>query len=299
VKRLGVIVAVLLRTAARGLQTSPLPSALASATIAIALTLVGAFTLVLGNMDGLVERFSEELHVVVYLDSELAEAAQVELRERVAALSGVESVALISREQALERLRSTLGGGELIAGLDHNPLPPSLEVELLPEARTERGVADVVAILQGLEGVDELAHGHEWIEGYARFAALARTVGVVLGVVLAGAALLIVANTIRLAVYAREDEIEILSLVGAGRVFQRGPFILEGLAEGTAGGLAALGVLYLAFQALLPQLEFGLSLVVGGSAPEFFAAGQALGLVATGALLGGAGSGFALIGFRR
>jgi len=294
-----VILAVLLRTALRGLQTSPLPSALASATIAIALVLVGAFSLALGNMDGLIQRFTQDLQVVVYLDPDLSAERQRELLVSVGAFEGVHSAALVSKEEALERFRTTLGGGELLAGLDHNPLPPSLEVELMPEARTEQGIAAVVTAVQSLPGVEELAQGHGWIEGYARATSVARTAGVALGAVLVGAALLIVANTIRLAVYAREDEIEILSLVGAGRVFQRGPFILEGLAQGAVGGAIAISVLYLAFQLLLPQLEFGLSLMTGGARPEFFAPKQALALVGIGALLGGVGSGVALIGWRR
>jgi cell division transport system permease protein len=294
-----VIIAVLVRTAVRGLQTSPLPSALASATIATALILVGAFTLVVQNMEGLIERFSEELHVVVYLDTELSVTAQRALLVRVGDLAGVASASLVTREEALERFRVTLGGGELLAGLDHNPLPSSLEVELESESRTEEGIAAIVALVEGFEGVDELAHGQQWIDGYSRIASLARSVAFVLGAVLVGAALLIVVNTIRLAIYVREDEIEILALVGAGRVFQRGPFILEGLAEGAFGGLVALGVLYLAFQSFLPRIEFGLSLVVGSHPPEFFAAGQSVAFVVIAALLGGIGSGVALIGWRR
>jgi len=299
VRRAFVIVAVLLRTAARGLQTSPLPSVLATATISIALVLVGAFSLVVRNMEGLLEHFSEELHVVAYLDGELPEDGQRELVERVAGFKGVAGVTLVTRAEALERFRTTLGGGELIAGLEHNPLPASLEIELEPAARSEQGIAVLVTALEGLEGVDGLAHGQQWIEGYARVASLVRTAGLVLGAVLVGAALLIVANTIRLAVYAREDEIEILSLVGAGRVFQRGPFILEGLAQGAVGGAIALGVLYLAFQSVLPRLELASSLVIGLAPPEFFAARQAVAIVAIGALVGAVGSGVALVGWRR
>lgn len=294
-----MIIAVLLRTAARGLQASPLPSAIASATIAIALILVGAFALVIGNMEGLIERFSKQLQVVVYLDRDLAEAGQRELLLRVAELPGVDHVSLVTRDEALVRFRTTLGGGDLLAGLADNPLPPSLEVDLLPGFRTEQGITSIVATIEGFPGVDELAHGQQWLAGYARIVSLARTAGIVLGAVLVGAALLIVANTIRLAVYVREDEIEILALVGAGRVFQRGPFILEGLAEGAAGGLVALGVLYAGFLIFLPQFEFGLALIVGSSSPQFFAAGQAVAFVVIASLLGGTGSALALLGWRR
>lgn len=298
-RRLAVIVVLLIRTASRGLQTSPVPSALATGTIALALLLVGAFALVLGNLEGVVEGFRDELQVVAYLDVDLGEREQRELQATVEGLPAVASAVLVTREEAYERFQATLGGAELLAGLDDNPLPASLEIELDVDARTEQGVAGLSDALAAMEGVDELAQDRRWVEGMARVGSLVRAVALVLGAVLVGAALLIVANTIRLAIYSREDEIEILSLVGAGRVFQRAPFILEGLVEGAVGGALALGALYLAFQLFLPRVEFGLALLHGAAAPEFFAPRQCLMLVGAGAALGALGSGFALMGWRR
>lgn len=298
-RRFAVIVWVIVRNALRGLQSSPLPSAIAVVTIAIVLILVGSFALVIGNMEGLLARFSEELHVVAYLDADLSARQQLALRESANLIEGVQSVQLVTPEQALERFRLTMGGGELLEGLDGNPLPASLELELVEEARTSQGIAIVASALDGLDGVAELAHGQDWIEGYARAAALARSAGTLLGAVLAGAALLIIANTIRLAVYAREDEIEILSLVGAGRIFVRTPFLLEGCLQGAVGGLLALGVLFLAFRMWLPQLEFGLAMFLGQRTPVFFAGSEGLALVLVGALLGVGGSALAMFGWRR
>jgi cell division transport system permease protein len=154
----------------------------------------------------------------------------------------------------------------------------------------------VVGSLAGLPGVEDLASGQEWVEGYLRAIALVRGVGMGLGVILALAALLIVANTIRLAVLARRDELEILALVGASRGFVAAPFLLEGAAQGAAGGLLAVVVLGALFRLVLPELEFGLELVLGGIEPRFFAPAEAAGLVATGAGLGLVGSGAALSG---
>jgi len=299
VRRFFVIVWAIVQNALRGLQSSPLPSAIAVVTIAIALVLVGSFALVVGNMESLLERFSEELHVVVYLEDGLSARDQLALRESASLIEGVGSVRLVTPEQALERFRVTMGGSELLEGLDGNPLPASLELELVEDARTSQGISIVSSALTGLSGVAELAHGQDWIEGYARAAAAARSAGTLLGAVLMGAALLIIANTIRLAVYAREDEIEILSLVGAGRIFVRTPFLLEGCLQGAVGGLIALGVLFLAFRMWLPQLEFGLAMFLGQRTPVFFAGSEGLTLVLAGALLGVLGSVLAMFGWRR
>ena len=138
--------------------------------------------------------------------------------------------------------------------------------------------------------------GQDWVEGYLRAVALVRGLAVGLGVILMLATLLIVANTIRLAVVARVDELEILALVGASRGFVSVPFLLEGLLQGVAGGLLALALLFGLFHLVLPGFAFGLELLLGGAVPVFFDSGQAMALVGGGALLGCVGSGTALLG---
>jgi len=269
----------LMRSALRGLQATPVTSAAAVATIGVALLLVGAFGLLVANMQGLLEQFGEELQVVAYLDPTLPDQAQRELALRAAELPTVQSVEWITREEAMRRFRDDLGGADLLEGLAENPLPPSLELTLRPEARTPDELASTERALAALPGVDELAQGREWVEGYTRVVALVRVGAWTLGAVLAGAALLIVANTIRLAVYAREDELEILSLVGASRTFVRVPFLLEGTIQGALGGLLAVALLFVAFQLVVPQLRYGLELILGNTEPRFFGGGIDIGEV--------------------
>jgi len=285
------------RTALRGLAASPLTSTVAVATIGVCLVLVGAFALLLRNMEELLDHFGDDLRVTAYLEEGLSEAQLRGLAQRARAVEGVQSVRLVSKREALERFREGVGrGAALLEGLDENPLPASLEITLLPERRSAQGMAAVVAALGGLPGIDELASGQDWVEGYLRAVALIRGLGIGLGVILALATLLIVANTIRLAVLARRDELEILSLVGASRWFVSTPFLLEGLAQGAIGGALALAMLFGIFQLVLPGFSFGLELLLGGSAPRFFDGTEAAWLVAAGAGLGLLGSGAALAG---
>ena len=285
------------RTALRGLRSSPITSAIAVITIGVSLVLVGAFMLLLGNMEGLLDRFGDDLYVTAYLDDALAVEDQRALVELVTTVEGVEHVRMVSKEEALERFRAGVGrGAALLEGLDENPLPASLEITLAPARRTSDGLRIVVESLDGLPGVADLASGQDWVEGYLRAVALIRGVGIGLGVILALATLLIVANTIRLAVLARDDEIEILALVGASRAFVAVPFLLEGLVQGAAGGAAALVLLLGIFHLVLPGFEFGLEFLLGGVAPRFFSGAEAAALVGGGASLGLFGSVAALSG---
>lgn len=291
-----MLIAIAFSNALRGIRSASTTSSLAVLTIAIVLVLVGSASLLVGNMTGILDEFGAELQMTAYLEASISEEDQRLLAGRVAAAPGVDHVEVVTKEEALERFEGIAGGAELLAGLDENPLPASLEIHLLPEARTAEALGILRTSLDGLEGIDELAQGQEWIEGYSRAVALVRAGALGISIVLGMAALLIVANTIRLAVYARRDELEILALVGASRTFVRVPFLLEGTLQGLLGGLIALLAVYGAYEMLMPQIRFGLELVVGRAELRFFTTAEAVRLIASGAGLGLLGSITALIG---
>jgi cell division transport system permease protein len=293
-----MLITIAFGNALRGIRRASTTSLLAVLTIAVVLVLVGSAALLVDNMSGILDEFGAELRLTAYLEADLDEAGQRDLVERVGAAPGVDSVALVTKQAALERFERIAGGAELLVGLEENPLPASLEILLLPEARSGEAIAVLEESLTGLPGIEELAHGQEWIEGYARAVSLARGVATGIGVVLGLAALLIVANTIRLAVYARRDELDILALVGASRTFVRVPFLLEGILQGLLGGAIALLIVWGAYELLLPQVRFGFSLVLGRADLRFFTMGESIRLVVSGAGLGLLGSFAALVGIR-
>ncbi len=293
-----VLISIAFANALRGIRSASTTSSLAVLTIAIVLVLVGSVSLLVENMAGLLDEFGAELQLTAYLEPSTTEEDLKLLAERVAAAPGVDHVDIVTRAEALARFEKIAGGPELLAGLDENPLPASLEIHLRSEARTAEALEILRSSLDGLPGIEELAQGQEWIEGYSRVVALARSGAFAISIVLGMAALLIVANTIRLAVYARRDELEILALVGASRTFVRVPFVLEGTIQGLLGGLLALCAIYGAYALLLPQISFGLELVLGQAELRFFTPPEAIRLVASGGGLGLLGSITALIGGR-
>ena len=297
-KRRFVQAFVLVRTAFVGMRRSAGPTALAVMTIAVALLLGGSFGLVVANMSRLVAAANEQLEVVAYLEAGLAEEARDALRARAEAIDGVAAVVLVTPEEALARFRETAGAA-IVEGLEENPLPASLELALDEAGRTPEGIAAVRVALEPLDGIDEVAREGDWVEAYAGALAVVRTGAWVVGGVLALAALLIVASTIRLAMVARRDELEILSLVGASRSFVRAPFVLEAFVQGMLGGLLALGALWLGFGAATRSLGGALRLVLGDAEPRFYDGGEALRLVLAGALLGTIGALLAVRGLQR
>lgn len=290
--RLGYV----LRTSAAGLRATPITAAVAVLTIALCLLLVGSFSLLLTNMERILDRFGEEFRVTAYLEDGLSGTELAALGERAGSAPGVERVVIVTKEQALERFRaSAVGRAALVDGLDENPLPASLEIVLAPEHRSAAGLDRLAAALDGAPGIAELGYGADWVAGYARAVALVRNLALAIGGVLLLATLVIVTNTIRLALYARREEVEILRLVGASRTFVAVPYLLEGLVQGVIGGGLGVALLWLSFHAFVPLLGASLELVLGEVTPAFLPVSACLGLVTAGAALGMIGSGAAFL----
>jgi cell division transport system permease protein len=299
VRRLAVKLLYFGRTSVRGLRGSPVTTAVAVVTIGVSLVLVGAFQLLLRNMEELLDDFGDDLHVTAYLEDGLGAGEQQKLEELILTVEGVDRVRAVSKADALERFRTGVGrGAALLEGLEENPLPASLEILLVPERRSPEGMRIVAESIEGLPGIADLASGQDWVDGYLRAIALVHGTGIGLGLILAFATLLIVTNTIRLAVFARRDELEILWLVGASRSFMNTPFLLEGFVQGAVGGTVAVALLYGIFRLVLPGFEFGLEVVLG-AAPRFFTLAEVLVLVSEGAGLGLIGSIAAVAGSAR
>lgn len=279
------------RTAADGLRSSPVTSAVAVGTIATTLVVMGVFGLALKQMSGIVDRVGEDLTVSAYLADSVDDAAARDLATRVSTVEGVASVEVVTRDEALRRFEGAAGDrAGLLDGLVENPLPASLEIALAPSERSEAGIARVVGAIEGLPGIEEIGHGQDWVDTYGRVLGGLRAVALALGVVFALAALLIVSNTIRLAVYARRDEVEILALVGASRGFIGTPFVLEGVLQGTAGALLALAVLLAGFEIGTALLGSTLAFLIRHGDPVFFDGAELAAFVVAGAGLGCVGS---------
>jgi cell division transport system permease protein len=277
------------RAALRGLLGSPLTSSVSVATIALAVIPLGGLLIVTGNMSAFLDREAGQHRVTAFLSTSLTPDAEQVLARRAARIPRTTRVELVTREAALERFRKRLGGSALLDALDENPLPASLEVTLAPGGQPDATARDVASALRRLDGIDQVVGGEPWVEGYARALALVRSAGIGLGAVLAFATLLIVANTIRLAVYARRDEIEILTLVGASRTFLRVPFLIEGAIQGGLGAVIGLALLYGLYAVAVPQLGDALALFLGWSNPSFLSPERI-------AVLLGAGIAFGLVG---
>lgn len=256
-------------------------SLLAVLTIAVSLFVGGAFLVVSGNLSGSIERWRNEIRVLVYLKPEATEADLRRLAAEAARLPGVTSVDAVTPAQARERFKDVFPSlSDLVAGWQDEPLPASLEIGLDPKAG-KSGWQDSWRARPEVELIDD---DREWLGQLETAVAVVRTVGLALLGGLLGAAIFTIASVIRLTAYLHHEEIEVMRLVGATEFFIRGPFYAEGFLQGLLGGAVASGALYGVYQLVHARSEG--SLFSSVLALEFLDLQQVAFLILLGGLAG-------------
>lgn len=259
--------------------------ALSTATIAVALFVLGAFLITTSNLQRLGREWSNSAQLSVYLTDGVTAAERAAIERTLAPGSVVASVQFVSKADALARFKKTFSDlTSTIDGLGDNPLPASFEVQLLGGANS--AVDLLVAELRQLPGVADVRYDREWLARLVAAIDVIRLVGGVLGVMLTLAAALTVANVVRLGLYARRDELDIMELVGAPRAYVRGPFVMEGTLQGGLGALVALVALGVVFLALRGRYLVPLASAINLSAVQFLSVELCLILVAGGMVVG-------------
>jgi cell division transport system permease protein len=255
------------------LWRSRMVNAVSIGTIAVSLFVLGAFLTLAAALSGLVAKWTETVQVTVYLEDRLEPRVRESLENRLREDPAVAALSYVSRELALERFRAMFRDlSSLPEDLGENPFPASLEVNLRPERQSPGEVERLAKAFGDVPGVREIQYDLLWIERLSTGVRLVRAVGAFLGGVLVLAAVFTISNVIRLTIYAREDELDIMRLVGATRAYVKGPFVTEGVIQGGLGGLVASLLLWtalswlsgnLATSDLLPHATLTLSPEIG------------------------------------
>lgn len=232
-------------------RRAPALAGLSAALISLSLFIVGLFGVMAFNLRRAVERVESRVEIIAYLRDDAAPNAVALAQHEIEAFPEVRKVYYVSRDEALENARRDLVEfRSVLADLDANPLPASFEVRL----RTgQQGAGAVRAVAQRIATypfVEQVSYGADWLDKVYLLRRVAGAATAVLGGAFAVVAALIIGAAVRLAIFARRDEIAIMRLVGATESFVQRPFLLEGLLTGLAGGAIALGATFGLFQLL-------------------------------------------------
>ncbi|MEZ5523550.1 MAG: permease-like cell division protein FtsX [Pseudomonadales bacterium] len=254
---------------------TPVSSLMTWLVIAIALTLPVGLYVFLQNAQQLSQQWDDAAQISVYLEQQLDASKARQLAEQLEGWPAVQQVRYISADEALEEFKRASGFGDALQYLDENPLPAVLVVLPRTGSASLEGTRALLEQLQELPGVEQAHLDLQWVDRLFRIMALGQRLALTLALLLGVAVLLVVGNTVRLAIESRRAEIVVVKLVGATDAFVRRPFLYTGVWYGLGGGLLA----WLMVNLVMLWLSGAVTELVAAYNSEFSLAG--LGILAT------------------
>lgn len=273
---------------------------LTAGTVAMTLYVFGAFVFVEINLQRLLRGWGSEIQITAYLDKGLDETAVQGLVKRIGSFPEVEGVGLTTEEQAWREFQAALGSQSgLLAGLPRDVLPASLEISLKPAHRDGPAIEQLVGRLKQEKAISMVEYPQEWVERLGLIVLGVAWAKWMFGGVLFMTTFIIVGSTVKLAMLARQDEIEIMQLVGASEGLILAPFVLEGMIQGLAGASISVGLLWVTYHFLHGELPALGGFLAPLGDPAFLDRKSVVFILAIGWLLGAVGSIFSLRRFLR
>lgn len=241
----------LLKEGVRGIFLHGFMSFAAVCVTVACLIIVGSFSILAYNLDVMVRDLNQTSEILVYIDSDLSDAEARSIGTKINALSNVLQAKFISREEALEKFVEDHNGDSAFNGVQASDLRHRYEVTL--EDNTLMDQTD--AQLQQIPGVAKTNAAYELAQGFTTIQQVLHIASVAMIAVLLVISLLIISNTVKLAMYDRRDEIFIMKMVGATNGFIRLPFIVEGFTLGMMGAVLAFGLEWVGYDALVEKVS--------------------------------------------
>ncbi|MFQ5480164.1 MAG: cell division protein FtsX [Thermodesulfobacteriota bacterium] len=215
-------------------------SILTSLTLAFSLAICCFFLIVFLNLGSFFGSWGDNANAVAYIKDSVPAGNVKGMQKQLLRIKGVKGVSYVSKAEAMAELKKGLKGHSgILEGMDKGILPASFEIRLRAQTMDPEQILLVVKRIKSLPWVDELQYSQEWARKFYGIFKFFELTAVIIGAVLGAAAVFVITNTIRLTVYARREEIEVLRLVGASDTFISLPFLIEGLIEGFVGGVLA------------------------------------------------------------
>jgi cell division transport system permease protein len=250
------ILSSVIRRVRRNISTNPYLHLAATATLAFSMLILGVFAILYVNINDLFRSWQEDIRVVAYLDKDLVEERMELLRQNLAKLPGVEQVRYVSKDDAMARLKRQMKHREsVLEGLKENPLPASFEIQLAHGWQSWERLDPLVDEIKKFSGIEDVACAEDWLHRFSGFMGFFRLTSLVVGGLVFATTVFVCANTIRLTLYAKRQELEIMKLIGATDSFVKTPFYIQNLLEGVVGGIIGLGFLFFSYKVFVARVQ--------------------------------------------
>ena len=229
------------REALLSFRRSALMSIATILSITTILIIVGVFLLISINSSLFLKNLESQLEIVVYLEDNISKAELNNLKSNITSIDGIKEVKFVSKEEAYQHLLKNLGEQkDILSAIEKNPLPASFEIQV----KDPNVIEQIANRIAEFKKVEEVEYGREIAEKLLNFTYIFRRAGMLVLTLLVFASILIISNIIKITVYARRNEIEIMSLAGATSWFIKWPFIIEGFLQGFISAIFSIIILY-------------------------------------------------------
>jgi len=256
-------------------------------TIAISIGILGLFLIIFFNLNGFFASWNQQVQLIAYLKDDISLSQKNNLEELFKTNARVQSTEEVSKDRAWQEFRlSQAERSGLELDLGFNPLPASYRIRFKMSDNRLLHISEFAEKIQKLPGVESVEYGKNWISRFEKFMVFCRVFLMATGALLSFGLILIISNTIRLSIYSRQDEIELMLLIGATPHFVKIPFLLEGMLQGLCGSLLSLGLMGVIYYYLKSEFQASIESIARGMDFQFISEPFLLILVGASVLIG-------------
>ena len=210
-------------------------------TISISIFILGLFLMLFSNINGFLSKLDDQVQLIVYLNDNITSSERKVLEDIISKSPFVKSSTEISKKMAWEEFQSNMSENlKPLLNLKFNPLPASYKIQFYEADSRLVHIRELSEQLKAKKGIESVQYGQEWITKIEKFMFFSRLFLFAMGGLLCFGLILIISNTIRLSIYSRQDEIELMLLIGATPSFVKIPYLFEGMLQGLTGSILAL-----------------------------------------------------------
>ena len=256
-------------------------------TIAISIGILGVFLIIFFNLNGFLASWNKQVQLIVYLEDNISPAQKSNLEVMFKENSRVQSTEEVTKDkawQSFRQIQAEKSGLEFDLGF--NPLPSSYKLRFKLSDNRLTHISKFAEIVMGKPGVESVEYGKIWIARYEKFMVFCRVFLMATGALLSFGLILIISNTIRLSIYSRQDEIELMLLIGATPGFVKIPFLLEGFLQGLCGSILSLGLIGVTYYYLKSEFQVYIDSITRGMDFQFISQPFLFSLVGLSVLIG-------------
>ena len=227
-------------------------------TISLSILIVSTFLLFYINTSDILNYWKQGIRLMAYLKPNVSISEIADLQEAIKSMAEIREIRYISKADALDRLKLQMKSqASLFDNLAENPLPDAFEIKMVESDHVWAEIENISAQIKSFTQIDDVEYGQKWLGRFMNFFNLFRLASIAMAILFFMATVFIIANTIRLVIYSRSQEVSIMRLVGATDNFIKIPFYIEGLIQGLLGAVIGLTVLFLIYFAVSSKVESG------------------------------------------